>query len=178
MKDNEIIKALECCSNTNCKECPYNKDEEIDILDLSCVINMTKHTIDLINRQKAEIKELKEDNEIKSQKRANIFEIVSAFERGQNQGYKKFAEKLKERSIAISSQEVIKETLEELTEGGTDNENQRALDWLYRQLKKKRIALGNAERKPNKSESELNDISSAIELIEYIIGVVLKDGGN
>ena len=59
-----------------------------------------------------------------------------------------------------------------------DNENQRALEWLYKNLKKKRIALDNAEQKPNRSEREIEDIRSAIEIIEYIIGVVLKDGGN
>ena len=56
--------------------------------------------------------------------------------------------------------------------------NSRALEWLYRQLKKKRIALSRAEQKPNSAERELNDIRSAIETIEYIIEVVLKDGRN
>ena len=40
----------------------------------------------------------------------------------------------------------------------TDNEKQKALEWLYKQLKKKRIALGRAEEKPNRAESEINDI--------------------
>ena len=56
----------------------------------------------------------------------------------------------------------------------TETEN--ALDWLYRQLKKKRIALGNAERKPNRTEEEINNINSDINILEYIIGVVLKNG--
>lgn len=56
-----------------------------------------------------------------------------------------------------------------------DNKNQIALDWLYRQLKKKRMALGNAEKKPNISDSEIADISSAIDIIEYIIGAVLNN---
>lgn len=53
MTDNEIIKALECCSNAvgeKCKECPINKN---------CLeVELNKEALDLINRQKAEIKEL------------------------------------------------------------------------------------------------------------------------
>ena len=48
-----------------------------------------------------------------------------------------------------------------------------ALEWLYKQLKQKRIALGNAERKPNAS-AEIDDIKAAIDAIEWIIGVVLE----
>ena len=49
-----------------------------------------------------------------------------------------------------------------------------ALEWLYKQLKQKRIALGNAENKPNVKESEINDIKSSLNTIEWIIGEVLK----
>ena len=49
-----------------------------------------------------------------------------------------------------------------------------ALEWLYKQLKQKRIALCNAENKPNVKESEINDIRSSIDTIEWIIGEVLK----
>ena len=56
-----------------------------------------------------------------------------------------------------------------------DNKNQKALDWLYRQLKKKRMALGNAEKKPNRADSEIADISSAIDIIEYIIGEIMNN---
>jgi hypothetical protein len=46
MNDNEIIKALECCSirNTNCKECPYFHKKD-------CV---EKDALDLINRLQKE----------------------------------------------------------------------------------------------------------------------------
>lgn len=49
-----------------------------------------------------------------------------------------------------------------------------ALKWLYKQLKKKRIALGHAEQKRNAGEIE--DIKQSIEIIEWIIDVVLKEG--
>ena len=51
---------------------------------------------------------------------------------------------------------------------------EKALDWLYRQLKKKRIALGRAETKPNTPKSEMKNIRSDIETIEWIIGELLK----
>lgn len=54
----------------------------------------------------------------------------------------------------------------------TDKE--KALAWLYKQLKKKRIALDDAERKPNRSYSELLNIKEDIACIEYIAGEVLK----
>ena len=49
-----------------------------------------------------------------------------------------------------------------------------ALKWLYGQLKKKRIALGQAEGKPNVSASEIESLESTIDVIEWIIGVVLE----
>ena len=59
MTDNEIIKALECCSIDDhigvCKECPFTDvcDEDEQALQ--------KHALDLINRQKAEIERLQKD---------------------------------------------------------------------------------------------------------------------
>lgn len=52
--------------------------------------------------------------------------------------------------------------------------NYTALDWLYKQLKQKRIALGRAESKPNVNSSEIADIQWAIEILEWIIAEVLK----
>lgn len=57
MTDNEIIKALECCtkSDTNenyCDPCPYLHEKY-------CAAKISKDALDLINRQKAEIEMLK-----------------------------------------------------------------------------------------------------------------------
>lgn len=57
MTDNEIIKALECCVNwggtTSCADCPFQ--------NTGCLhFNKLKEVLDLINRQKAKIKELEE----------------------------------------------------------------------------------------------------------------------
>lgn len=56
MTDNEIIKALEHCSdNGECKDCPANPH----IGNCGCCMNgLMKRAHDLINRQKAEIAEL------------------------------------------------------------------------------------------------------------------------
>lgn len=50
MTDNEIIKALECCSKGDCDNCPNNYG--------SCCYRLAKKSLDLINRQKAEIEKL------------------------------------------------------------------------------------------------------------------------
>jgi histone H3/H4 len=52
MTDNEIIKALECCSKKDCKQCPAF-DENIE-----CGENTIIFALNLINRKDAEIKEL------------------------------------------------------------------------------------------------------------------------
>lgn len=54
--------------------------------------------------------------------------------------------------------------------------NEKALAYLYKQIKQKRIALGKAEEKPNRSHSEIVDIMNSIEILEYLVGVVLKNG--
>lgn len=65
---------------------------------------------------------LREDNEIKSQKRANIFEIADAFERGRTDGARKMQERLKgafnfghtilEKSICDIIDQIAKEMVE------------------------------------------------------------------
>ena len=50
MNPHEIIKALECCIEVECDECPF--DEQT-----SCIGYVKQGAIDLINRQKAEIKD-------------------------------------------------------------------------------------------------------------------------
>ena len=60
MSDNEIIKALEyCCKNGHCKNCPH-----------SCLTdgNIEELALDLINRQKAEIKRLYEILDYRAEK--------------------------------------------------------------------------------------------------------------
>lgn len=59
MTDEEIIKALECCSTYggSCKKCPaYVK------VDRSNCKKVLEGAIDIINRQKAEIERLQNEN--------------------------------------------------------------------------------------------------------------------
>lgn len=51
MTDNEIIKALECCMDDDCDNCPDTFG--------NCEHNAMRNALDLINRQKAEIERLK-----------------------------------------------------------------------------------------------------------------------
>lgn len=57
MKDDEIIKALECCSEPAgkccCEICPLHHRED------SCTTALIKKAVELVNRQKAEIERLK-----------------------------------------------------------------------------------------------------------------------
>ena len=60
MTDNEIIKFMQCVmgNDANCSECRYQK-----VLPFpSCRMMCAKNALDLINRQKAEIKKLNMDN--------------------------------------------------------------------------------------------------------------------
>lgn len=53
MTESEIMKALECCYNAKCSECPY---------EIRCIKTMAKDSLDLINRKNAEIERLRKEN--------------------------------------------------------------------------------------------------------------------
>lgn len=90
MTDNEIIKALECCIKSShfgeCfeNECPMASEKGCRVGNET----LYPYALDLINRQKEEI-------EVLSQKRANIFEISAAYERGRTEAIKEFEERVK-----------------------------------------------------------------------------------
>ena len=61
--------------------------------------------------------------------------------------------------------------------------NQRALEWLHRQLKKQRWAQAQAEERHKKLgdwggclECELRKINGNIEVIDYLIGLAEEEG--
>ena len=112
MTDNEIIKALKCCSvhPMKCKECPYQGNE-------CCTNAHRKDALDLINRQKAEIERLQKECEIT---RAYIHNnglewgLISHLEFCKNQraeARKEFAEKLKGKidisTCGYSNEEIV-----------------------------------------------------------------------
>ncbi len=97
----EVVKELNLMLHQN-----YSSDEIIS------------HYKGKLESAKAEIERLQRDNFIKSQKRANIFEIADGFERGRTAGIKEFAERLKENVSCQNSMdfEDIDNLLTELTE--------------------------------------------------------------
>lgn len=141
MTDSEIIEGLKCCANNlGCHNCSFKKHA-------TCFCVQEKEIYDLITRQQAEIENLKvenqslrgaanplkmhyeeaqaeierleEDNFIKSQKRANIFEITDAYERGKSEAVKEFAERLKEKKQEVFTSVNITELA--VTEWTIDN---------------------------------------------------------
>ena len=56
LTDNEIIKALECCNQNDCKTCPYGK---YNTAGWCCMPKLRKDTLSLINRLQAELERLK-----------------------------------------------------------------------------------------------------------------------
>ena len=109
MTDNEIIKALECCSNDNidCEECPANGLCDNDDYCFTGAI------LDLINRQQAEIERLKAENQsIKyCYERAKSYNDTLAESCEKNckkfnmttraEAIKEFAERLKKRATGM-----------------------------------------------------------------------------
>ena len=80
MTDNEIIKALECCINGKCSECPLRA--------MACSEKVAMaFANDLINRQKAEIERLEKHTEMYHELRA--------------EAVKEFAEKVKQKTLAM-----------------------------------------------------------------------------
>ena len=55
MTDEQIIKALKCCKIGECDDCPFHGVKE------DCEVELPEEVLDLINRQKAEIGELRSD---------------------------------------------------------------------------------------------------------------------
>lgn len=110
MTDNEIIKALKCLCGDEipCKDCAYKSDA------FSCRRMTAIDTLDLINRQQAEIERLQKYNTEVAYKHYND---------GINDGIKEFANRLKDKSLtkwdyhdAVDIAE-IDNLVKEMTEG-------------------------------------------------------------
>ena len=109
LTDNEIIKALECCPRgigMKCEKCPMFRTND-------CMSKLHVNTLDLINRQKAEIERLKCNEklesvnitlnaliEMKNSTINNLMKTVDMLETqlktAKAEAVKEFAEKLKE----------------------------------------------------------------------------------
>ena len=84
MTDNEIIKALECCSDSNCHECPIE----------GCTDDIFRNALDLINRQKEKNESLKVDLAKCSIRLDNLYKTADEIK---SEAIKEFAERLKEK---------------------------------------------------------------------------------
>lgn len=89
MTDNEIIKALECCKDSSmpCKDCPYAECDS----KRGCVSEMCEDALDLINRQKADIEKLRENNKAIMQTMADVH----------TEAIKEFAETVKKNHLML-----------------------------------------------------------------------------
>lgn len=114
MTDNEIIKALECCTqNVGCNGCPFNNSIEFIYLGgYACAEAMRKSALNLIKRQKAEIERLQY---IKKHINDVILEdCVPETPEAYNMCFQKLIKKLTNTKAAKS--ETIKEFEEKITE--------------------------------------------------------------
>ena len=100
MTDKEIIKALECCvdwcGNVSCWDCPLK--------NTGCIhFDKLKETLDLINRQQAEIERLTAERDAMHQDVIAAEEYAWQCKTAKAEAYKEFADRLKENSIATFS---------------------------------------------------------------------------
>ena len=126
--DEEVIKALECCSKEsmiNCRNCPYEADCNMG------GSKMQADALDFINRQKAEIEELEaEIDKQYEQARADILGNMAdggtschwCIEQHEAKAIKEFATEFKTRCIAkgiypVVIKNILADLVEELTEG-------------------------------------------------------------
>lgn len=72
MNENEIIKALECCTQDGsaCRECCFDKESE-------CIEALARNALNLINRQKADLKQKDTEIDILIRKNARLKDEVS-----------------------------------------------------------------------------------------------------
>ena len=130
MTDDEIIKALECCSKDgmlNCRNCPYEESCNMGRNDIQ------KDALDLINRQKAEIESLEVSTTICEWRKLFIdnARLVRANEENvfvkaiKEQAIKEFAERLKkelrllftnDEFLCRAEYKVIDKLVKEMTE--------------------------------------------------------------
>lgn len=101
MTDNEIIKALECCNHNHVwqKEC---FDCEYATFEGQCGNELIKDSLDLINRQKAEIEKLKLENRVLSQNRITMPERLEIVNNARDKAIREFAKKLKKKISTIT----------------------------------------------------------------------------
>lgn len=98
MTDNETIKSAMCCSGEekDCEHCPYDKKETTRL----CIIDLIADLLNIINRQKAEIKRLKEVVErLQHHNRALCMLEKQQINRIKSEARKEVADRLKQKKL-------------------------------------------------------------------------------
>ena len=97
MTDAEIKKALEChCRPVCCIDCPmHNREHD------NCVTELWSLSLDLINRQQAEIERLQAYKTLYEDLNAEYLETIACIKSIKAEAIKEFAERLKENKIDI-----------------------------------------------------------------------------
>lgn len=85
LTDAEIIKALECCSKQSCEGCPYNDGTSKCLME-----TLPRDTLDLINRQQAEIERFQKENN-------QFADIGKMYSEIRAEAYKEFVEAYKDQ---------------------------------------------------------------------------------
>ena len=80
-------------------------------------------------------------------------------------------------ALTRSRKKVDDEIMYEMRRQGMTDKRDKALEWIERQIRQARQALGRAEYKPGVKPEELENLSAKIELLEFISGEVLKVDG-
>lgn len=92
MTDTEIIKALECCTSTTeigCELCPYSST-------VNCLLRSTQDALELINRQKAEIEQLRTEKD----------KLIRTYRECQEAVLAEFAERLRDVRQIVTVQDM------------------------------------------------------------------------
>lgn len=132
MTDNDIIKALKCCvDNGKCKECPINPHYG----NYGYCTNLAlTYALDLINRQKAEIDELRKSEEIAKQNAVNMARAMPNIAKATRiEAIKEFAGRLRKHLERRTEYDeggwdmdvltVTEENIDNLVKEMTENEN-------------------------------------------------------
>ena len=139
MTDNEIIKALECCTQqVGCKGCPLVISNEMKYHGgYACAEKLRKSSLDLINRQKAEIEKLERIEAIGTK---TIETQNAEIERLQNERIERIRELTRvvyDKEIAKAKVEAIKEFAERVKgecEGGWLEIEESVFDNLVKEM--------------------------------------------
>lgn len=107
LTDNEIIKALECCSKKICKQCPNFSE------DIECSEKLINLTLDLITRQQAKIDEFMKETAVTTLIDDAVvytptLEDYNKFkQKFKSEAVKEFAERLKETKFKHGNDHII-----------------------------------------------------------------------